>query len=212
LEFLNVDTGEWEEIPAITDLAADVESGGAVRWIVRSSLFPHPFRLPFIFAQVLKQMTFRSKQILIRFHCSLRPGNPTHNQWLQTIELLSHKIPPGQLRLTIDPSFSQEAIYYCNGGEYQHVLPHVYVKEAENTWGFTQMLVKDLAGSGVRLKDFFLHFTWPVEPSEDGLDKDRGRILEKRVIGSGYEGAERGKFERRQEWNGYITEAIFVRE
>ena len=73
-------------------------------------------------------------------------------------------------------------------------------------------LLQDLAGSGVRLKDFFLHFTWPVEPSEDGLDKDRGRILEKRVIGSGYEGAERGKFERRQEWNVYITEAIFVRE
>ncbi len=68
------------------------------------------------------------------------------------------------------------------------------------------MLAKDLAKHDLRLKDCFFYFNWPVEISEDGLDRDRGRLLEKMVMGVGYEGVERGKFARRQEWNGYTPD------
>jgi len=68
------------------------------------------------------------------------------------------------------------------------------------------MLATDLAAKRVKLRDFFVHFVWPVEGSEDGAKADRGKELEKLVMGKDYDGVARGKEARRKEWNGYITE------
>jgi hypothetical protein len=86
------------------------------------------------------------------------------------------------------------------------VPAHHYVKEAENTWGVVQILAKNFARSEVKLRDLFFHFMWPVEEDEDGADSDRGKVLEKLVMGQGYEGIARGKEARRKEWNGYRTD------
>jgi len=68
------------------------------------------------------------------------------------------------------------------------------------------MLAKDLAGSGVKLRDFFVQFVWPVEESEDVVEADRGKELEKLVMGRDYNGVARGKEARRKGWNGYRTD------
>ena len=77
------------------------------------------------------------------------------------------------------------------------------------------MIANDLLEREVRFRNLFWHFMWP----EVGKGKvasgcgereeswrDRGAVLEKMVMGSAYEGEERGKYERRQEWNGYWEE------
>lgn len=68
------------------------------------------------------------------------------------------------------------------------------------------ILAKDLAGSGVKLRDFFVQFVWPVEESEDGAEADRGKELEKLVMGRDYDGVVRGEEAGRKEWNGYRTD------
>jgi hypothetical protein len=68
------------------------------------------------------------------------------------------------------------------------------------------MLATDLVANRVKLRDFFVHFVWPVEGSEDGVKADRGKELEKLVMGKDYDGVARGKEARRKEWNGYRTE------
>lgn len=46
---------------------------------------------------------------------SLVQGDETHDQWLATLDLRA-AFPKGQLRLTIDTSFSESEIYLANGG------------------------------------------------------------------------------------------------
>jgi hypothetical protein len=129
---------------------------------------------------------------------------------------------PGQLRLTIDTTFSQSEIYFANGGwEYGDtgvVVPDsVYIAEAEHTFSVSEMLAKDLIKHEIKLKDLFWHFTWPrigkwhgegemgLGPIQEGEQwrRDKGRLLERMVMGPLYGGEERGKHGRRVEWNGY---------
>jgi hypothetical protein len=131
-------------------------------------------------------------------------------------------MPQGQLTLTIDTNFSQSEIYFHNGGwEYGDsgvVVPDsVYTAEAEHTYNVSQTLANDLIQHGVKLKDLFWHFTWPrmregqgvaemgLGSTEQGNQRnmDPENVLEKMVMGSLYEAEEKGKFERRKEWNGY---------
>lgn len=131
-------------------------------------------------------------------------------------------MPRGKLQLTIDAKYSQGEVCHANGGdEYEesdvHVPCSVYIAEAEHSFNVAKLVAEDLVKSGVRFKDLFWHFVWPkVGPSRgegemgygwevDAVEKmrDRGRVLEQIVMGSGYEGEERGKYERRKAWNGY---------
>lgn len=93
----------------------------------------------------------------------------------------------------------------------------VYLAEAEHSFNVAKLVAEDLVKRGVRFKDLFWHFVWPkVGPwrgegemgygwAELAVEKrrDTGRVLEKIVMGSRYEGEERGKYERRKAWNGY---------
>lgn len=151
---------------------------------------------------------------------SLQKGDETHRQWVETLAFLK-AIPAGQLTLAINTNFSQSEIYYANGGwEYGDsgvVVPDkVYIEEDEHTFSISHALAQDLVTHDIRLKDLFWHFKGPrlkrdIEDGEDGMgDSERGRrrrdkggALEKIVMGSSYEGEERGKYERRAEWNGY---------
>jgi hypothetical protein len=154
---------------------------------------------------------------------SLQQGDSTHSQWLTTLSLLS-TIPQGQLTLTIDTQFSQSRIYLHNGGwEYGDtgvVVPSsTYISEAEHTFSISKMIADDFVERGIRFRDLLWHFKWPKigewqGEGEAGLgrdeyweeterSRDRGALLEKMVMGPNYEGEERGKFERRAQWNGY---------
>lgn len=122
-------------------------------------------------------------------------------------------LPQNQLALTISTNFSQGEIYYANGGwEYGDsgvVVPDsVYVSEAEHTLQVSRMIARDLVERGVRLRDLFWHFEWPMLKDGKGKTeergKDTGRELEKMVMGPVYDGEERGKLERRQRWNGWM--------
>lgn len=79
------------------------------------------------------------------------------------------------------------------------------------------MIADDLVRREVRFRDLFWHLVWPEvgsrqQEEEKGLggveheaekSRDRGVVLEKMVMGSEYKGLEKGKYERRKEWNGY---------
>jgi hypothetical protein len=150
---------------------------------------------------------------------SLTQGDETYNQWLATLEFLA-ALPKGQLPLTVDTRFSQSDIYLANGGSEWYnsgvVVPDsVYIAEAEHTFDICKMIISDLLAREVRFKDLFWHFVWPelgermkgngcVELEEK--KRDRGALLEQMVMGSEYKGEERGKYERRKEWNGYREE------
>ncbi len=40
---------------------------------------------------------------------------------------------------------------------------HHYIREADMVWGVLHILAKDLAGSGVKLREISLSNLWPVE-------------------------------------------------
>lgn len=65
------------------------------------------------------------------------------------------------------------------------------------------MLAEGLANIDWKMKDVFFHFAWPVKETDDGLTRDRGVLLEKLVMGEGYDSTQRGKYARRDFWNGY---------
>ncbi|KAH6694872.1 hypothetical protein BKA61DRAFT_623996 [Leptodontidium sp. MPI-SDFR-AT-0119] len=164
------------------------------------------------------EMTWETKE---EWDGYLLQGDETHDQWLATLEFLT-ALPHRQLRLTIDAKFSQGDIYIANGGsEYYDsgvlVPPSVYISEAEHSFSVAKMVAEDLVNRDLRFKDLFWHFVWPKVGTWRGEGemgygwaeatvekrRDKGAVLEKMVMGSGYEGEERGKYKRRKAWNGY---------
>ncbi|KAM3081307.1 hypothetical protein ACMFMG_004774 [Clarireedia jacksonii] len=98
---------------------------------------------------------------------------------------------------------------YCDSGVV--IPPSVYISEAEHSFNLAKMVAEDLVKWGVRFKDLFWHFVWPKVELWQGEEemghsraaavvkkRDRGTVLEKMVMGSGYDGEEREKYERRK--------------
>lgn len=74
--------------------------------------------------------------------------------------------------------------------------------EAEHIWVVCERVVDSLSRNN-HLRNLFIHFVWPFEKHKDGMPRDRGAVLEKRVLGEGFDGRARGKFDRRCRWNKY---------
>lgn len=107
-----------------------------------------------------------------------------------------HEVLPGQLSLTIDPQFDLQTILYAHGSEYMDVPEDCGIVEAEHTWAVCERLANSLVDNN-NLRDLFIHFVWPFEKHKDDILRDRGAILEKRVMNEGYDSRSRGKFETR---------------
>jgi hypothetical protein len=103
---------------------------------------------------------------------------------LQAIKILRQDVIPRQLNLTIDPEFDLQAILRSHGSEYIDVPDDCGLEEAEQTWRGCERVVDALVGSH-HLKSLCVRFVWPFEKCEDGVPRDRGAMLENRVIGGG---------------------------
>jgi hypothetical protein len=123
-------------------------------------------------------------------------------QWRECLSIINDEMNPRQLSLTIDLGFDRNYVYYSYGGDFQFVPDICYTREAEKVWTIGKGLANSLIGN-LQLKNLFFHFMWPFENHKEGIPVDRGRVLEKMVMGENYDSTERGKDERRHRWNGY---------
>jgi len=109
---------------------------------------------------------------------------------------MTQEVLPRQLSLIIDPGFDLQSVLWSYGSEYEDVPEDCGTAEAEYTWTVCERLAHSLSRNN-NLENLFIYFVWPFEKHKDGLPKDRGAILEKKVMGEEYDSRSRGKLERR---------------
>jgi len=100
------------------------------------------------------------------------------------VNILAQDVLPGQLSFTIDPQFDLRVIQYTYGSEYIEVPEDCGIAEAEHTWTICERVVNTLLDNH-QLRSFFVHFVWPFEKHKDDIPRDRGAILQKRVMNKG---------------------------
>ena len=84
----------------------------------------------------------------------------------------------------------------------------VFLAEADFLFELAAGLGRDMGECGLVFKDLFWWFEGvKLQPDGEGgwgkVEEDRGRKLEKLIMGTVYEGEKRGKGDRRVVWNGW---------
>src|SRR4051794_38049795 len=102
------------------------------------------------------------------------PRKPLFIQWQAAIEILSRKQNLPNFSLTIDTCFDS---LHRDG----HESLYEFREAALRTWDACNLIAGVLSPLG-KFKRLFFHLQWPTELYDMDITRDRGSVLEKRLM------------------------------
>lgn len=154
-------------------------------WRPESSQFLHPFPPEHI--HLLRYIKWKLPELDTRN--DLLTKQPIIVDFVNSIDFIARHISISNLTLIIDLSHDETNRFDVKSRHEN------FNTVAEMKWTLYQLLIQLIVSrlNGRRLKNFFVHISWPIHPRNDHIRDQHEQILERLVQGAEYDSFEQGK-------------------
>ncbi len=161
----------------------------------RSEIFQFLTQLPGNARQCLQSLTWILPYLRDAYPVT---GNPMHLDWLEVVDICAREMNLSQLSFTIDMSIHRQS--RALDASYSSEMS--IVREAAEEWAAGQLIVKTMAKHN-GWKNVYVHLNWSSNHPDESVRENGEAMLERQVMGDGYDSVSHGKFDRWHRWNGH---------
>ena len=124
----------------------------------------------------------------------LLSGGDGISNWLETINFIANSLVTSNLTLTLNISDQHGPSADCAYMSQREILDREIAM-----WATYRRIIEPMAVLK-GLRNLFIHISWPVEATKEHIRNAQEHILERRVMGVGYDSNLQGKFAPRRPW------------